>query len=93
MSESLTYIDHEGLQRIVEGCTTYTDKAGRHWLHSERTGTNLAYKERSREDMLLSALNSALWYVEHYKEQRDILLDFKNKFDSFVDSVSDKEEG
>ncbi len=92
MSESLTYVDHDGIQRIVKGCTTSTDKAGRHWLHSEITGTNLAYKERSREEMLLSALDSALWYVEHYKEQRDSLREFKNKFDSFVESVSDKEE-
>jgi hypothetical protein len=92
MSESLTYIDHDGIEQIVEGCETYTDKAGRHWMHCSVTGTNLASKERSREDMLLSALNSALWYVKHYKDDRDSLREFKNKFAMFVDSVSDKED-
>jgi len=92
MSEALTYIDHDGLCQTVRGCSTYTDKAGRHWLACEITHTNLAYKERSREAMLLSALNSALWYVEHYKKQRDVLQAFKNRFDSFVGAETEKEE-
>ena len=92
MSESLTYIDHEGQKQTIEGCFAYTDKAGRYWLHSSLLDINLAYKERSREDMLLSALDSALWYVEHYKEELDSLRDFKNKFDTFVNSVSNKED-
>jgi hypothetical protein len=89
MENSLNYVDHDGLCQTVRGCSTYTDKAGRHWLHCEITDTNLAYKASSREAMLLSALDSALWYVEHYKKQSDALQAFKNRFDSFVEAETE----
>jgi hypothetical protein len=92
MSENLTYIDREGVSRTIQGLTTHQNKTGSFWLHCEPLGVNLAYRERSREDMLLSALDSALWYAKRYKEQRDELQEFKDKFDTFIESVSYKEE-
>ncbi len=61
---ALTYTDHDGAQRTIEGCTLTTDKAGRYWLWSEQLERNLAYKERSKEDCLLSAIDSLLYIIE-----------------------------
>jgi hypothetical protein len=61
---ALTYTDHDGVQRTIEGCNLTIDKAGRYWLWSEQLKHNLAFKERSKEDCLLSAINSLLFTIE-----------------------------
>jgi len=66
---TLSYTDHDGAQRTIEGCTLTIDKAGRYWLWSEQLEHNLAYKERSKEDCLLSAINSLLYIIE-LKDER-----------------------
>ena len=61
---ALTYIDHDGAHRTIEGCNLTIDKAGRYWLWSEQLEHNLAYKGRSKEDCLLSAIDSLLYIIE-----------------------------
>jgi len=61
---TLTYIDHDGARRTIEGCHLTIDNAGRYWLRSEQLERNLAYKERSKEDCLLSAIDSLLYTIE-----------------------------
>ena len=65
----LTYTDHDGALREVRGCELTVDHLGRHWIWSEQTESNLVYKTKGREDALLAALNSALFYIK-LKDER-----------------------
>jgi hypothetical protein len=92
MSEQLTYIDHEGAKRTIKGVSVSQDKAGRYWLWSEALDQNLAYKEKSREDMLMSALSSALFLLELKQEKLDSLQALQEKVMAFVDDVTPNED-
>jgi hypothetical protein len=92
MSEQLTYIDHEGAKRILKGVSVSQDKAGRYWLWSEALEQNLAYKVKSKEDMLMSALSSALFLLDLKQEKLDRLQALQEKVMAFVDDVTPKED-
>jgi len=49
----LTYTDHDGVRREVEGCQLTVDKLGRHWIWSEQLQENLVYKTKGHENALL----------------------------------------
>lgn len=93
MSEQLTYTDHDGANQTIEGLTTYRDKAGRYWLWSDKLQQNLAYKERSREDMLLSALNSALFRLDLAQTERNQLRKLEAKVRELFDDDAETGEG
>jgi hypothetical protein len=92
MTDKLTYIDHEGAQRTIKGLSVSQDKTGRYWLWSEALEQNLAYKEKSKEDMLMSALSSALFLLELKQEKLDRLQELEKKVLDFAYDVSPKEE-
>jgi hypothetical protein len=63
-SSKLNYTDHDGITREVRGCNLTVDNLGLHWIWSEQTESNLVYKTKGREDALLAALDSALYYIK-----------------------------
>jgi hypothetical protein len=92
MSETIFYTDHDGVHRELRGVSTYQDKAGRHWLWCEALKQNLAFREKSYEDMLKSALNSALFILSLKQKELDSLMAFKAKIDDIYYSETDNEE-
>jgi len=65
----LEYIDSSGLKQRVKDVSVYQDKVGRWWIWSEQLEINLAYKEKSQEDALKSAIESLLFTI-HLKDAR-----------------------
>lgn len=61
---NLTYTDHDGITREVEGCLLTVDKFGRHWIWSEQLQHNLVYKAKGREDALLASIDSLLFTIQ-----------------------------
>jgi len=64
LEKPLTYIDHDGAQRVVRGCQLTVDHLDRHWIWSEQLGHNLVYKTKGREDALLAAIDSLLFTIQ-----------------------------
>lgn len=60
----LTYRDHEGVTRTIEGCTMTVDQLDRHWIWSEQLDHNLVYKTKGRENALLGAIDSLLFTIK-----------------------------
>ena len=89
----LHYTDSDGVRREVRDCHMTVDKAGRHWLWSGTTGTNIAYKERSREDCLLSAIDSLLFIITLRDERIAALQRIADLAKQFADQVRPDEEG
>ena len=89
---TLSYTDHDGARRTIEGCTLTIDKAGRYWLWSEQLERNLAYKERSKEDCLLSAINSLLYIIELKDERIAGLQRIANLATKFAEEINPNED-
>ena len=60
----LTYVDHDGARRVVEGCELTVDQLDRHRIWSEQLQHNLVYKTKGRENALLAAINSLLFTIQ-----------------------------
>lgn len=84
---SLAYIDHDGAQRELTGCRMTVGTAGRYWLWSEQLQINLAYKERTREACLLSAISSLLFTIKMRDEQIAELQRIVDLATAFADAV------
>mgnify|MGYP001768407009 CR=1 FL=1 len=64
-STTLTYVDHDGIRREVEGCRiTLGPKSGRYFIWSDYLQQNLVYKTKGREDALIAAINSLLFTIK-----------------------------
>ena len=88
----LWYIDSDGAQREVKGCKLTVDKAGRYWMWSEQVELNLAYKERSKEACLLSAIDSLLFHLRLKDERITKLQRIADLAHKFADAVKPDEE-
>lgn len=60
----LTYVDHDGAQRVVSGCRLTVDHLDRYWIWSEQLGHNLVYKTKGCENTLLAAIDSLLFTIQ-----------------------------
>lgn len=60
----LTYTDHDGARREVEGCRMTVDHLDRHWIWCEQLEQNLICKTKGREDALLAAIDSLLLTIQ-----------------------------
>lgn len=89
---SLTYRDSDGVARSLKDCAMHVDKAGRFWLWSEQLKQNLAYKERSREDCLLSAIDSLLFLLSLRDERNAELKRIADLAQAFADQIKPDEE-
>jgi len=88
----VAYTDHDGVKRTIEGVSLTQDKAGRYWMWSDQTETNLAYKEKTEKDCYLSAIDSLLFSLQ-LKDER--LAEYKaivDKAIAFADSIKPDEE-
>jgi hypothetical protein len=90
---SLTYIDNDGVKRELSECGMTVDKAGRYWMWSKQLGVNLAFRERSREACLLSAINSLLFTTHLRDEKIAELQRIADLATAFADAVKPDEEG
>lgn len=90
---SLKYQEHDGATRAVAGCDLTVDKAGRYWLWSAQLEQNLAYKARSKEDCLLSAIDMLLFILTLRDERIATLQRIANLAQQFADEVKPDEEG
>lgn len=89
---SLSYISHDGERRTVKGCTLTMGKGGRYWLWSERLEINLAHKARTKEDCLLTAIDSLLFDIELRDERIAALQRIADLAQRFADEVKPDEE-
>lgn len=65
----LTYVDHDGARREVDGCRLTVDHLDRHWIWSEQLDYNLVYKTKGRENALLAAIDSLLFTIQMRDER------------------------
>lgn len=65
----LDYIDHDGANRTVRGCTLTVDQLGRHYIWSEQLQHNLVYKTKGLDNALLAAIDRLLFTI-HLKDER-----------------------
>jgi hypothetical protein len=86
-SSKLNYTDNDGITREVRGCKLTVDNLGRHWIWSEQTEVNLVYKTKGREDALLAALDSALYYIKLKDERIANLQKIADLAYAFADSI------
>lgn len=84
--ESLDFRDSDGVKRTVTDCNITRDKAGRLWLWSDKLQYNLAYKAKTKEDLLLIAIDSLLFTIQLRDERikalqhvHDLAVNFANE--------------
>ncbi len=87
MSTNLTYRDPDGERRELKGCTLTQDTVGRFWLWSENLECNLAYKAKTKEDCLLSAIDSLLFTINLRDERIRALKRIADLAERFADAV------
>ncbi len=80
----LTYTDHDGVRREVEGCHMIVDKFGRHWIWSDQLEQNLAYKTKGREEALLASIDSLLFILQLRDERIESLQRVVNLAEQFA---------
>ena len=61
---TLTYVDHDGVRRVVRGCEMTVDQLDRHWIWSEQLKQNLVYKTKGRDNALLAAIDLLLFTIQ-----------------------------
>ena len=88
----LTYTDHDGAPREVMGCSLTVDHLGRHWIWSEQTESNLVYQTKGRENALLAALDSALFYIKLKDERIAALQRIADLASAFADQIKPDED-
>ena len=88
---NLQYTDSDGARREVRGCSMTTDKAGRYWLWSDTLEHNIAYKEKTREDCLLAAIDSLLFTIELRDKRIATLQRIVDLAEQFADAVKPDE--
>ena len=88
---SLQYTDSDGARREVRGCHMTTDKAGRYWIWSDTLEHNIAYKEKTREDCLLAAIDSLLFTIELRDKRIAALQRIADLAAQFADAVKPDE--
>lgn len=91
-TSKLTYQDHDGIMREIEGCSLTVDKLGRHWIWSERVEHNLVYKTKGLENALLSAIDSLLFTVKLRDERIEALQRIVDLAQRFADEVKPDED-
>lgn len=89
--EPLVFRDHEGLARKVRNCTARKDRAGRYWLWCDQTQTNLAIGTKTREDMLLEAIDSLLFTLQLRDERITALQRIADLANEFADQIKPDE--
>ena len=92
MQEKLHYRDSDGALRTVDTCTVTQDKAGRYWLWCDQLKVNLAGKMKSREDMLLSAIDALLFYLKLRDQRINALQRIADLAEAFADQIKPDEE-
>jgi hypothetical protein len=60
----LTYVDHDGVPRVVAGCKLTVDHLDRHWIWSEQLEQNLVYRTKGRDNALIAAISLLLFIVQ-----------------------------
>lgn len=66
---ALTYTDHDGAWRTVEGCELTVDNFDRHWIWCNQIKINLVYQTKGREDALLASIAALLFHIQ-LRDQR-----------------------
>ena len=92
INTNLQYTDSDGARREVRGCSMTTDKAGRYWLWSDTLEHNIAYKEKTREDCLLAAIDSLLFSIELRDKRIAKLQRIADLAEQFADAVKPDED-
>lgn len=90
---ALTYRDHEGVQRTVNGCELTVDQLDRHWIWSEALESNLVYRTTGRENALLAAIDSLLFTIQLRDERIAELQRIVDLAKRFADEVKPDEPG
>jgi len=88
----LTYVDHDGARREVEGCTLAVDKLDRHWIWSEQLQHNLVYMTKGRENALLAAIDSLLFTIQLKNERIAALQRVADLATAFADQIKPDED-
>lgn len=89
---ALTYTDHDGARREVEGCRMTVDKLDRHWIWCDQLDQNLVYKTKGREDALLAAIDSLLFTIQLRDERIEGLQRIADLAEKFAAAVKPDEE-
>lgn len=63
-TNTLSYVDHEGMRREVRSCSMTVDHLNRHWIWCDYLDHNLVYKTKGRENALLAAIDSLLFTIQ-----------------------------
>lgn len=63
-TDSLTYVDRDGILRLVKGCTLTVDRLDRHWIWSSELDHNIVYSIKGRENALLASIDSLLFTIQ-----------------------------
>lgn len=63
-TNTLSYVDHEGMRREVRSCSMTVDHLNRHWIWCDYLDRNLVYKTKGRENALLAAIDSLLFTIQ-----------------------------
>ncbi len=85
--ESLSYIDHDGARREVEGCCLTVDQFDRHWLWSEQLAQNLVYKTKGRDNALLASIDALLFIIQLKDERIAELKRIADLAQKFADEI------
>jgi hypothetical protein len=89
---NLEYVSSEGRKQIVQNVSVYQGKCGRWWIWSEEMAINLAYKEKSLDDALKSAIDSLLFTIQLKDERIKELQVISEAVDAFVQKVTKESE-
>ncbi len=89
----LTYTDHDGARREVEGCRMTVDKFDRHWIWSDQLQQNVVYKTKGREDALIASISSLLFIIKLRDERIAALQRIVNLAEAFAAEAFPAEEG
>ena len=92
IDNKLKYIDHDGAQRVVKGCTLTVDKFDRHWIWCEQLKHNLVYKTKGRENALLAAIASLLFTIQLSDERINSLQRVADIANRFADEIKPDSE-
>lgn len=63
-TNTLSYVDHEGMRREIRSCSMTVDHLNRHWIWCDYLDRNLAHGTKGRENALLAAIDSLLFTLQ-----------------------------
>lgn len=88
----LTYTDHDGARREVNGCRLTVDHLDRHWIWSDQLQINLVYKTKGREDALIATIDSLLFTIQLRDERIAGLQRIADLAEAFASAVKPNED-